>query len=282
LDESQQSIERDDTRNHSKPTSAKQTKQMTRSEEEEDWSEDDDSTDRSTATKSQPPQAKRLFGLLPNRQLANEQIEFEPVAEDEGEPVDEGLTKKPGWFGLGGNAEAREEKRKAKAESAAARTREKEDKNVESSEKEKRQWLSRLKPNFAGAAKRLNPKKVLSHLKRKPKLDPDGNEIIAKPKAAKPPKEKKEKRSWLGMLDGFKLKPPSSADGANSDSSSKPAVTPKPIESNSSGPSLRQSSNQNAARPSTQAYEEDFGEERPLSKAERKKLRQQGNDRRAA
>jgi hypothetical protein len=282
LDDRQQSIERDDPRNHSKPTSAKHTKQITRQEEEDDWSEDDDSTAHSTTKKSQPPQAKRLFGLLPNRQLANEKIEFEPVAEDEGEPVDEGLTKKPGWFGLGGNPEAREEKRKAKAVAAAARTLEKENKSVDSSEREKRQWLSRMKPNLAGAVKLLNPKKVLSQLKRKPKFDPDGNEIIAKPKAAKPPKEKKEKRSWLGMLDGFKLKPPSSVDGANSDSSSKPAMTPKPIEPNSSGPSLRQSSNQNAARPSTQAYEEEFGEERPLSKAERKKLRQQGNDRRAA
>jgi hypothetical protein len=84
------------------------------------------------------------------------------------------------------------------------------------------------------------------------------------------------------MLDGFKLKPPSSAEGSSSDNSSKPALAPKPIDSNSTGPSLRQSTNQNAARPSTQAYEEEFGEERPLSKAERKKLRQQGNDRRAA
>lgn len=281
LDDDQDTFERDDSRNHAKANTTKQSKKNSR-QEEDDWSEDEESTERSAATKPQPPQAKRLFGLLPNRQLANEQIAFEPVAEDEGEPIDEGLTKKPGWFGLGGNAEAREEKRKAKAEAAAARAREKQNKKVESSEGEKRRWVSRMKPNLAGAAKLLNPKKVLSQLKRKPKLDPDGNEIIAKPKAAKPPKEKKEKRSWLGMLDGFKLKPPSSTDGASSDNGSKPAVVPKPIESSSSGPSLRQASNNNAARPSTQAYEEEYGEERPLSKAERKKLRQQGNDRRAA
>jgi hypothetical protein len=204
------------------------------------------------------------------------------VAEDEGEPIDEGLTKKPGWFGLGGNAEMREEKRKAKAEAATLRAREKESKKVESSSEEKRRWLSRMKPNLSGTAKLLNLKKVLSHLKRKPKLDPDGNEVIAKPKTVKPPKEKKEKRSWFGLLDGLKLKPPSSAEGASADSNSKTDVAPKPIDSNSSSPSLRQSSNQNVARPSTQAYEEEYGEERPLSKAERKKLRQQGNDRRAA
>ena len=286
VDDSQQSLDYDESRKTSKTKDAKQSKRIT-SEEEDDWTEEESSSeDRSAAKKPQAPQAKRLFGLLPNRQLANEQIEYEPVAEDDGEPIDQGLTKKPGWFGLGGNAgsraELREEKRKAKAEAAAARTRQKESNKAESSSEEKRRWLSRMKPNLAGAGKLLNPKAVLSHLKRKPKLDPDGNEIMAKPKAAKPPKEKKEKRSWLGMLDGFKLKPPSSTEGATTDSNSKQPVAPKPIEPNSSGPSLRQTSNQNVPRPSTQAYEEEYGEERPLSKAERKKLRQQGNDRRAA
>ncbi len=286
VDDSQQSLDYDESRKTSKTKDAKQSKRIT-SEEEDDWTEEESSSeDRSAAKKPQAPQAKRLFGLLPNRQLANEQIEYEPVAEDDGEPIDQGLTKKPGWFGLGGNAgsraELREEKRKAKAEAAAARIRQKESNKAESSSEEKRRWLSRMKPNLAGAGKLLNPKAVLSHLKRKPKLDPDGNEIMAKPKAAKPPKEKKEKRSWLGMLDGFKLKPPSSTEGATTDSNSKQPVAPKPIEPNSSGPSLRQTSNQNVPRPSTQAYEEEYGEERPLSKAERKKLRQQGNDRRAA
>jgi hypothetical protein len=273
--------ERNDVSQRSKANTTKQPKQIAH-QDEEDWAEDEESLERAAVKQTQPPQAKRLFGLLPNRQLANEQVEFEPVAEDEGEPIDEGLTKKPGWFGLGGNAEMREEKRKAKAEAATLRAREKESKKVESSSEEKRRWLSRMKPNLSGAAKLLNPKKVLSHLKRKPKLDPDGNEVIAKPKAVKPPREKKEKRSWLGLLDGLKLKPPSSAEGASADSNSKTDVAPKPIDSNSSSPSLRQSSNQNVARPSTQAYEEEYGEERPLSKAERKKLRQQGNDRRAA
>ncbi|MCU0713093.1 MAG: DMT family transporter [Pirellula sp.] len=281
-DENTESLERDESRGRAKSASAKNSKPISRNDEDE-WTEESESpTEQIAARKSQPLPAKRLFGLLPNRQLANERVEFDPVAEDDGEPIDEGLTKKPGWFGLGGNAEARNEKRAAKAEAAAARAREKENRKAESPEKEKRQWLSRMKPNLSGAAKLLNPKKVLSHLKRKPKLDPDGNEIIAKPKAAKPAKEQKEKRSWLGMLDGFKLKPPSSSEGATGDHGSKQSVAPKPIESSSSGPSLRQSTNQNVARPSTQAYEEEFGEERPLSKAERKKLRQQGNDRRAA
>lgn len=281
-DETAESLERDDSRKRGKTAPTKNPPPPSR-EDDDEWDEESNSNaDEVAARKPKPLTAKRLFGLLPNRQLANEQIEFEPVAEDEGEPVDEGLTKKPGWFGLGGNAEAREQKRAARAEAAAVKAREKESRKSESSTSEKRQWLTRMKPNLSGAAKLLNPKKVLSHLKRKPKLDPDGNEIVAKPKAPKPPKEKKEKRSWLGMLDGFKLKPPSSSGGSNSDPDSKQSQAPKPLDASSTGPSLRQTTNSNVPRPSTQAYEEEYGEERPLSKAERKKLRQQGNDRRAA
>jgi len=284
-DEHLESLEQENSQTRPKRKGAKQAIDRQQNDDftdQEAWTEDAESTEKKIARSQQPPQPKRLFGLLPNRQLANEQVEFEPVAEDDGEPIDEGLTKKPGWFGLGGNKEAREEKRKLKAERAAARQRQKENSKSEAPDNQKQRWLPSMKTNMAGAAKLLNPKKVLGQLKRKPKLDPDGNEIVTKPKAPKPPKEKKEKRSWFGMLDGFKLKPPSSSNESHSDNGNKHTAAPKSIESQSQGPSLRQTTNQNIPRPSTQAYQEEFGEERPLSKAERKKLRQQSNDRRAA
>lgn len=76
----------------------------------------DDDIDEVTSTKSSKedlqdeeenrPKAKRLFGLIPNRQARNEELEEEPIAEDNGGEIDRGLTKKPGWFGIGGNKKA--------------------------------------------------------------------------------------------------------------------------------------------------------------------------------
>jgi len=51
----------------------------------------------------EPKRPMRLFGIIPSRAEANESLVSEPIAEDEGGPTDTGLTKKSGWFGLGGN-----------------------------------------------------------------------------------------------------------------------------------------------------------------------------------
>lgn len=254
--------------------------------QEDNWTEEENATQKPKRREEKPPQAKKLFGLLPNRELANEEVEYEPVAVDEGEPVDEGLTKKPGWFGIGGNAAIKEERKRAREEAKEARRLEREEKktkaDTDTATKPKRKLLPSMKPNLARAARVLSPTKVLSKLMRKSKSVADGSEPLAKPKPVAPPKEKKDKRSWLGMLEGLKLKPPTTSDAVSSTNTQKSAVVPKPIDSQTSSPSLRQATVQNAPRPSTQAFQEEFGIERPLSKAERKRLRQQSNDRRAA
>jgi hypothetical protein len=107
--------------------------------------------------------------------------------------------------------------------------------------------------------------------KTKTQLDNSDAPVKASKPAVSPTKEKKEKRSWFGILDGFKLKPPPTDDSNRSETTSKPNSAPTPIKPNSS-------------LPSTQDYEEDDNDSdnRPMSKAERKRLRRQQDDRRAA
>jgi hypothetical protein len=85
------------------------------------------------------------------------------------------------------------------------------------------------------------------------------------------PASKSGRRGLFGMLDGLKLKPPTDeVDKAKS----APITTPVPIK-------------QGQSIPSTQSDSDDVGDDdysdRPMSKADRKKLRRQGlDDRRAA
>ena len=65
--------------------------------------EDLDSDARETKGTDAKPKPGKLFGLIPNRQMRNETLEDEPVGEDDGGEVDEGLKKTQGWFGIGGN-----------------------------------------------------------------------------------------------------------------------------------------------------------------------------------
>jgi hypothetical protein len=272
-------------------------------------------------------QKGRLFGLIPNRQLRNESPEFEPVREDDDIEVDAGLTKKRGWFGIGGN-KVDESPRLRKNSDQPAATSSSSNRTVVSSSnsddssttKTRRSWWpgkktraaaeeqqphsksepktrvsasstdasgtarkgwlpslkrSSSKPKTEGSdrpASDSGAKKSMFGL-RKTKTQLDGSDAPAK--ASKPTestsKEKKEKRNWLGMLDGLKLKPPSTDNSNRSETSSSPSATPTPIKPNSS-------------MPSTQDYEEDDNENdnRPMSKAERKRLRRQQDDRRAA
>ncbi len=71
------------------------------------WRRSANSADAESASPpKEPKRPMRLFGILPSREEANEALIGEPVAEDEGGPADTGLTKKSGWFGLGGNKSA--------------------------------------------------------------------------------------------------------------------------------------------------------------------------------
>jgi hypothetical protein len=55
----------------------------------------------------EPKRPMRLFGWIPHRSECNEaQIPDEPLRVDDGGEVDQGLTKKPGWFGIGGHRAA--------------------------------------------------------------------------------------------------------------------------------------------------------------------------------
>jgi hypothetical protein len=69
--------------------------------------DDRNQADRSATKRSdvpkEPKRPMRLFGLIPSRAESNELLAGEAIAEDEGEPIDPGLTKKSGWFGIGGN-----------------------------------------------------------------------------------------------------------------------------------------------------------------------------------
>ena len=58
---------------------------------------------KTATTSKEPKRPMRLFGVIPSRAEANESLVGEPIAEDDGGPIDTGLTKKSGWFGLGGN-----------------------------------------------------------------------------------------------------------------------------------------------------------------------------------
>ena len=61
-----------------------------------------DAMDDSTSDREREIPSKRL----PTRRELNEKLDAEPIREDDGPIVDRGLTKKPGWFGIGGNKDA--------------------------------------------------------------------------------------------------------------------------------------------------------------------------------
>jgi hypothetical protein len=61
----------------------------------------------SAKASAEPKRPMRLFGWIPHRSECNEaQIPDAPLRVDDGGEVDQGLTKKPGWFGIGGHRAA--------------------------------------------------------------------------------------------------------------------------------------------------------------------------------
>ena len=88
--------------------------------------------------------------------------------------------------------------------------------------------------------------------------------------------EPREKKSWFGMFDGLTHKPPKNQPSGDSDRESSAAAQARPA----AGPTPIKSG---ASVPSTRDYDdEDESDSRPMSKAERKRLRRQQDDRRAA
>ncbi len=298
----------------------------------------------------------RLFGFIPHRKEQNEKLDAEPIREDDGPTEDLGLTKKRGWFGIGGNrdlesspdaASRRSTAKPASVNKSTSQTHDpsaKEERGETSKPSEKKSFWSR-KPastsdqsesgganspreskapkepkaaqdlgmpkqgwisKFSKSAQRAKaeaagsstpsaaaPKQPVS----KPAADPVGEAKPKKPWLSFAPKTKKEpqapkpvakkpdpserasgeepskpaRRGLFGMLDGLKLKPPSDESQKQTHP---PATKPVPIK-------------QGQAIPSTQADHDDEDDEddsgRPMSKADRKRLRRQNqDDRRAA
>lgn len=81
----------------------------------EDQPADSPAKERAATKTTAPAKASkrpmRLFGILPSRAESNERLIDQPIAEDDGGPADTGLTKKPGWFGIGGHKSAKTETR---------------------------------------------------------------------------------------------------------------------------------------------------------------------------
>ncbi len=284
-------------------------------------------TKESAREKVEAKQKGRLFGLIPNRQLRNETPEFETVREDDDIEVDVGLTKKRGWFGIGGNKVDESPRSRVTSDHSAAKstnanrtvstsansddsstskkgrswwpgkkTRSLDDDQQPHSKAETKSRVSTSSTETAGSARKgwlpslrrssskpkvetsdrpasdTGTKKSMFGLRKaKTSLDNSDTPTKVSKSTESTSREKKEKRNWLGLFDGLKLKPPATDASNRSESSSKPNATPAPIKPNSS-------------LPSTQDYEEDENENdnRPMSKAERKRLRRQQDDRRAA
>lgn len=253
----------------------------------------------------------------------------------DGPQLDQGLTKKRGWFGIGGNRDAetkptdsipkpvaqitKTESRQTEVDkkdvspkpdkrsfwSRGSSTTVKPKKELDTGAAQpKRGWVSRFsksqKPNDTSVtdsrstkhpvpsskepsvkqvpdAKRVDGKDKKSWLlfaSRKPKDPTEPRVVASKTKKAKvdEPVAKTGRRGLFGMLDGLKLKPPS-------DENSRPnfpgATRPMPIKQGQQIPSTLGDSDDDDG-------DDDYSG-RPMSKADRKKLRrQQLDDRRAA
>ncbi len=282
-----------------------------------------------------PKPKRQLFGIIPNRHELNEKLEAEPIGEDDGPMEDQGLTKKRGWFGIGGNRDA-EAKSPVSTTQSVAKTVKAESRQNDTEKKiatpkfDKRSFWSR------GSSVKVEPKKEVAAVAPKPKrgwvskfsnsqkaLEASLTDSPSAKHAASPNKQtglklvqeteavdRKSKKSWLsfasrkpqersepkfaakktekaiahepaaksgrrglfGMLDGLKLKPPSEETrGQNS----QPSTKPIPIKLGQPIPSTQADSDEEDG-------DGDYSG-RPMSKADRKKLRrQQQDDRRAA
>ena len=101
---------------------------------------------------------RRLFGIIPNRHDLNEKLAAEPIDEDDGPMEDQGLIKKRGWFGIGGNRNA-EAKSPVSTTISVAKTTKAESRHNEA---EKKVAISRSdKQSFwsRGSSVKIEPKK---------------------------------------------------------------------------------------------------------------------------
>ena len=308
----------------------------------------------------EPKKPMRLFGLFPHRVERNEQLNgIEPVRVDDQVVVDQGLTKKPGWFTRRSSQTPQETQVQSSApasrtsasgaatpqaaatqavakqapfpsttpkQTAESKSTELKANDQQPSEQSKRSWFGsvmRKKTSAVDESKTDSPKLVSKETKTK---DPETQEpavkkswfAIGKEKSdvksasttpiestkAKaierveafeildeaPPKSGKLAKRLFGWLDGLRIKPPKDA-GDSTKSKSASSASANPTSSNPS--SSKPTSSSNASGNSTKGQQvqgdqdeeesdEDYSDYRNLSKAERKRLRRQQNDRGAA
>lgn len=308
----------------------------------------------------EPKKPMRLFGLFPHRVERNEQLNgIEPVRVDDQVVVDQGLTKKPGWFTRRSSQTPQETQVQSSApasrtsasgaatpqaaatqavakqapfpsttpkQTAESKSTELKANDQQPSEQSKRSWFGsvmRKKTSAVDESKTDSPKLVSKETKTK---DPETQEpavkkswfAIGKEKSdvksasttpiestkAKaierveafeildeaPPKSGKLAKRLFGWLDGLRFKPPKDA-GDSTKSKSASSASANPTSSNPS--SSKPTSSSNASGNSTKGQQvqgdqdeeesdEDYSDYRNLSKAERKRLRRQQNDRGAA
>ena len=267
-------------------------------EEDESYNEAEPNENRtSRSTKSaggiprEEPTPKKLFGVIPNRHLRNEQLEYEPIGEDDDQLIDEGLTKTSGWFGIGGNKPR---------ESTSESTKKNESLHEkEVSSRQGKSWWNR-KSSYGDEAnpvgktssgdsdtstttqKRWFP--PIPGLRKRTSSKPTVENVSATEESTKrslfrgqvrrmkdrlttrvrQSNDAQERKGWLSIFDGLRLKPPTntSTDGSEADG-------PKPIKPQD--------------LPSTKNYDETgWDPNNKMSKSERKRLRRQQDDRRAA
>jgi hypothetical protein len=264
----------------------------------------------------------RLFGWIPQRSEQNERLEADPIRQDDGEPIDMGLTKARGWFGIGGNRpptdapvnrerngkasdedesdmldqQAAKQKSKGwlRTKSRSTSTDSDAPREKTKAERTKRNWIPKFgrgrSTTVAEVSRETSANKVaVSHSSVSEKGDAAGKRekrswlsmSSRKPKAADsqasatstPAAPKSPKRSFLSMFDGLKLKPPSDDDTAAT--STRGGPKPVAVQPGQALPSTRLDSPEDDS-------DESLGN-RPLSKADRKRLRRmQQDDRRAA
>ena len=286
----------------------------------------------------------RLFGIIPTRHELNEKLDVEPIGKDDGPFVDKGLTKKRGWFGIGGNRDAEKQSltaalvNVAKPSRGAPKEHETDTAKVATKNarrafwsrgssatnenirpqtgaaipvtpKTKRGWVSKFSKSYqqdqlnstetpvakpvasastnsnkqslakeqtdtAKGDARSNKSWLPSFASRTPREPKVPKAVAKKPEKAKSdePAAKSVRRGLFGMLDGLKLKPPTD-EVAKKDSA--PLTKPIPIKQGQQMPSTKSESEDEEGN-------DDYSG-RPMSKADRKKLRRQSqDDRRAA
>lgn len=257
-------------------TPAKQGSIMPWGRRSNDVSLDDDSLDdddvapsenRSTSTKAKSKSAStenqetrtakpksRLFGLIPDRSEQNERLEEQPIRIDEGPEIDNGLTKKPGWFGIGGNRSAAErtvpstdsQSRRASTSSVAAITKADDDSQGDSDLAKKSVWSRLRRQKQSAPQAKLESAEAGQKSKRGwlPQIgrsrtirEQDAAETIQSAKQseasiAKNSKDPSQKSSWLSFASR-------KAKATDSEQQAAPRVTKKQSESDQDKPIKR-------------------------------------------